>query len=70
MAKVKATIMVNKSFYDDGKGYQKEWEKNDFEKFFNAEGKYLDELSKIVMENAKDGEGFNITYVINVAKKD
>lgn len=68
MAKVKATIMVTKSF-DDGKGYQKEWDENDFKEFFSSEGKYLDELSKIVMENAKDGEGFEITYVVNVIKE-
>ena len=66
---MKARVTITKSF-DEERDFSKEWQKGDFEEFFQEEGVYLDQLSEVAKEKGKDGSGkmFTVTYTVTVEK--
>ena len=64
---MKATVTIRKSF-DDEAEFSKEWERGDFEEFFEEEGAYLDRISSVASQKGKQGEGFTVTYTVTVTK--
>ena len=64
---MKAKVTMEKTF-DGGKSFEKVWEGGDFREFFTEEGEYLDTLASIVEEKGKAGEGWRVTYTVEVIK--
>ena len=68
MSKINALVTIEKSF-DDCKVLTKEWEAGDFREFFEKEGEYLDRLANATEEKGKYGEGFTVTFTVDVIKE-
>ena len=62
-----AKVRIEKSF-DDDKRFSKELKNGDLEQFFTEEGEYLDRLAKILEAKGEYGEGFTVTYTVQVTK--
>ncbi len=64
---LKANVTITTSF-DKDREYAKVWEDRDFEEFFIPEGKYVDNLVKILDSKGNVGDGLIIQYIIEVEK--
>lgn len=64
---MKARVSITKSFDKDAE-FTKKWEAGDFEEFFKDEGAYLDRLSKLAADKGEAGDGFTVTYTVEVRK--
>ena len=67
--KVVGRIVIDKSFDEDAVELKKTLEDGDFEEALQKEGKYLDELVRVVKEKASSGEGFYVTFLVEVRKE-
>lgn len=67
--KLKAVIEIGKSFDGKTRRCSKDYEVGDFKEFFATEGVYLDTLGKAVEEHAEVGEGFIVTYTVNLVRE-
>ena len=65
--KVVGKVVIDRSFSDEIKVLTKEsLEDRDLEDVLQKEGRYLDDLVKIVKEKASSGEGFSVIFMVEV----
>ena len=64
---MKARILIEKSF-DEEKEFSKELEEGDLKKFFDEEGRYLEDLSKILKRFGEDGDEYVVSYTVVIKK--
>ena len=69
MSIIKANISVKDSFGKRERGFEKEIESDDFQKFFSEEGEYLDRLSSVLAEHGKIGDEFSVDFHVSVEKE-
>lgn len=64
---MKAQVKIDKTF-DESTSFKKEWSPEDFKRFFEEEGAYIDRLCQINQDKGSTGDGFTITYTVTVQK--
>ena len=62
-------VVIDRSFSENIKVLTKTLEDGDFEDVLQKEGRYLDELVRIVKAKASSGEGFSVILMVEVKKE-